>query len=430
MISEARGPAWGTTVRTASEFRLDILTLLFATACTAWMMAGAAFSLSRAPYSRRAYALEEWGSAMLVGGCAVMLLVLRGMVPFWLSFHLGNALVLLFPALCVRAFARLFERPVPARGLAAGGTLGAVGLFAVAPFGMPYRFAPVGMSLGLMVILLSMAAMLVRHFAGRRAPLAWFTVALLGALSVSFAARAARLLLSSQNAMGASVSERFSVGTLLFSALFIIGGSVAFFAMVQERLRAESVERARRDGLTGLLTRTAFFEGVEELGRRRPPARFAVLMVDIDHFKRINDTFGHQGGDVVLAFAARQISGAVRVTDLAGRYGGEEFCLLLPGCDEEAAGAVAERIVANVARQVVRLPKGRECRFTLSCGYAVREVDDGRDLAEPVQQVIARADAALYRAKHGGRNRAVAAGPVSVVPDEPQVGTAPMLATA
>lgn len=417
-------------MRTASEFRLDTLTLLFATACTAWMMAGAAFSLSRAPYSRREYALESWGVAMLVGGLAVMLLVLRGMVPFWLSFHVGNLLVLLFPALCVRAFARLIERSTPVPGLLVGGLLGVTGLLAVQPFGMPYRVAPAGMSLGLMVMLLSMAALLVRHFAGRRAPVAWFAVALLGVLSLSFAARAVRVLLATQNTLGANELDRSSVGTLLFSALIVVGGSVAFFAMVQERLRAESVERSRRDGLTGLLTRAAFFEGAEELARRRPPARFAVLMVDIDHFKRINDTFGHQGGDVVLAFAARQLSAAVRVTDPVGRYGGEEFCLLLPDCDEEAAGAVAGRIVASVARQTVRLPKGRECRFTLSCGYAVREVDDARALAEPLQQIIARADAALYRAKHEGRNRAVAAGPVSVVPDEPQGGAAPVLAPA
>jgi diguanylate cyclase (GGDEF)-like protein len=416
-------------VRTASEFHLDTLTLLFATACTAWMMAGAAFSLSRAPYSRRAYALEEWGSAMLVGGCAVMLLVLRGMVPFWLSFHVGNALVLLFPALCVRAFARLFERPVPARGLLAGGALGLPGLVAVQPFGVPYRFAQAGMAAGLTVILLSMAALLVRHFAGRRAPLAWFTVTLLGALSTSFVARAARLLTAS-NSLSAHGAEHFSAGTLLFSALFVIGGSVAFFAMVQERLRAESVERARRDGLTGLLTRTAFFEGAEAFAQRDPPARFALRMVDIDHFKRINDTFGHQGGDAVLAFAARHLGASVHTADLVGRYGGEEFCLLLPDCDEESAGGVAARLVESIEAQAVRLPKGRECRFTLSCGYAVREVDDARAVAEPLAHVISRADAALYRAKHGGRNRAVAAGPVSVVPEEPQMGAASMLSPA
>ena len=389
------GPV-GTIVRTASEFHLDTLTLLFATACTAWMMAGAAFSLSRAPYSRREYALESWGVAMLVGGCAVMLLVLRDMVAFWLSFHLGNALVLLFPALCVRAFARLFERPVPMRGLLAGGAIGLPGLVAVQPFGVPYRFAQAGMAAGLTVILLSMAAR----------------------------------LLTASNSLSAHGAERFSVGTLLFSALFVIGGSVAFFAMVQERLRAESMERARRDGLTGLLTRTAFFEGAETVAQRDPPARFAVLMVDIDHFKRANDTFGHQGGDAVLAFAARHLGASVRTTDLVGRYGGEEFCVLLPGCDEESAGGVATRLVESIAALSVRLPKGRECRFTLSCGYAVREVDDARAVAEPLAQVISRADAALYRAKHDGRNRAVAAGPISVVPAEPLVGAAPMLSPA
>ena len=338
-------------MRTASEFRLDILTLLFATACTAWMMAGAAFSLARAPYVRRAYALTSWGGAMVVGGVAVMLLVLRGLVPFWLSFHVGNALVLLFPALCVRAFARLFERAVPVRGLCVGGALGLLGLFAVHPFDVPYRYAQAGMAAGLTVILLSMAAMIMRHVAGRHAPLAWFTVALLGALSVSFVARVGRLLLSAPP-LDAHGVERFSVGTLLFSALFVLGGSVAFFAMVQERVRAESAERARRDGLTGLLTRAAFFEGAEDLARRIPPARFAVLMVDIDHFKRINDTFGHQGGDAVLAFAARQIGAAVRAADLVGRYGGEEFCLLLPDCDEGAAEGVANSASANA----------RECR--------------------------------------------------------------------
>jgi diguanylate cyclase (GGDEF)-like protein len=133
-------------------------------------------------------------------------------------------------------------------------------------------------------------------------------------------------------------------------------------------------------------------------------------MVDIDHFKKINDNHGHAAGDLVLAQAARRIAGAVRISDTVGRYGGEEFCVLLPGFDEQQAADVASRLVDEAARQSIRLANGATVRYTLSAGYAVgnsQPLADGP--GEALVDVIERADQALYRAKHQGRNRALAA---------------------
>lgn len=136
-----------------------------------------------------------------------------------------------------------------------------------------------------------------------------------------------------------------------------------------------------------------------------PPVRerYAAVMIDIDHFKAINDTFGHAGGDVTLAHAGRLIASAARISDVAGRYGGEEFCVILRGCGQIEAAQFANRVVADAARQTVRLRDGRQVRYTLSVGYACST----DETAETVEAVIERADKALYRAKRGGRNQAV-----------------------
>ncbi|HRO58717.1 MAG TPA: GGDEF domain-containing protein, partial [Burkholderiaceae bacterium] len=110
----------------------------------------------------------------------------------------------------------------------------------------------------------------------------------------------------------------------------------------------------------------------------------------------------------MLAHAGKLVRAATRSADLAGRYGGEEFCIVLADCGETEARRFAERLVRTAARQRVRLPGRGEVRFTFSIGYAVRGASQPGGAPEPFQAVLERADAALYQAKREGRNRAVA----------------------
>ena len=135
-------------------------------------------------------------------------------------------------------------------------------------------------------------------------------------------------------------------------------------------------------------------------------------MVDIDHFKKINDTFGHWSGDLVLREVARRLEAAIRCYDGVGRFGGEEFLFVLPGCDEAAALGVAQRIREAVRCQPVTTPN-EIIPVTISLGVAV-ETSGRRDV---VEALVRRADGALYRAKGEGRDRAVLAHP----PAEPEL---------
>lgn len=122
-------------------------------------------------------------------------------------------------------------------------------------------------------------------------------------------------------------------------------------------------------------------------------------MMDIDHFKSINDRYGHAGGDRTLAHCARLLMNAVRIDDVLGRYGGEEFCAVLPSCSLEDAEKIANTIVSQAREQNVALDTNQFAHYTLSIGVAIHE--DNEDLLA----TIARADAALYQAKNSGRDR-------------------------
>ncbi|MEZ5659737.1 MAG: GGDEF domain-containing protein [Burkholderiaceae bacterium] len=194
---------------------------------------------------------------------------------------------------------------------------------------------------------------------------------------------------------------------MLALALAILGASLGFFLMAYDRLRHELLEQARRDGLTGLLSRTAFLQSSAATGTDGLNDRHAIVMVDLDHFKRINDTFGHAAGDAVLREVARRLLAATREDDLVGRYGGEEFCLMLRNCSREQAAQLSQRIIESVSASPVRLPGGEMLTLTASAGVArqcslVSTEAPGTDW---VEHMLDLADRALYVAKAGGRNR-------------------------
>jgi two-component system, cell cycle response regulator len=160
-------------------------------------------------------------------------------------------------------------------------------------------------------------------------------------------------------------------------------------------------EMALHDPLTGLWNRAAASEMLEgELMRaRREGTSLGVVMFDLDHFKSINDTYGHPTGDDVLRETARTVRNVIRSYDFAARVGGEEFLLVLPGCDEVTAVSHAERLRKAISRAVVNSPQG-EIQITASFGVSLAP----RNVVVDMQDLIQTADEALYRAKRGGRN--------------------------
>ncbi len=180
---------------------------------------------------------------------------------------------------------------------------------------------------------------------------------------------------------------------VLFLALSI---TMLVISLSRERVAEAYHQLAIHDPLTGLLNRLTFDSHLIEAGDGRP---YALLAIDIDHFKKVNDTFGHHVGDAVLVQAARTIEQALRRSDRLYRFGGEEFFCSLPGASCEMARLAAERIRKSVAETVTLVREG-EVRFTISIGVAASE-DGSRSRAA----VMADADAALYLAKKRGRNR-------------------------
>jgi two-component system cell cycle response regulator len=169
---------------------------------------------------------------------------------------------------------------------------------------------------------------------------------------------------------------------------------------------AETIEMAVTDGLTGLHNRRYLDSHLHTLFDRAVARRRAlsVMITDLDRFKSVNDTYGHDGGDDVLREFARRLRKNVRGIDLACRYGGEEFVIVMPDTDAGIAEKVAERIRAEIAHTPFVIGKdGRSLDITISIG-----VSSLRRGADTVEDLMKRADLALYEAKTAGRNRVVA----------------------
>lgn len=183
-------------------------------------------------------------------------------------------------------------------------------------------------------------------------------------------------------------------------------------ALDEQRLAAERLQslttqleaQAKTDGLTGLPNRRAFDQALTQAVAmsQRKAEPMSILMIDVDHFKRFNDTYGHQAGDLVLQKVADAIRKVVRVSDTPARYGGEEFSIILPFTDRTGGEICAERLRSGIADLVVPW-EGRELRVTASLGGVTL---DGTERGDPAvgERAVTRADLALYRSKEDGRN--------------------------
>jgi diguanylate cyclase (GGDEF)-like protein/PAS domain S-box-containing protein len=202
---------------------------------------------------------------------------------------------------------------------------------------------------------------------------------------------------------GTFIPVQLTVSAMRFEGAIV--GSEVLFQDISERQRMhrELLRLATTDTLTGLYNRGHFFERCEDERERarRYGHPLACLMVDLDHFKQINDDRGHAAGDAVLVAVAGTLRSLLRVVDIGGRIGGEEFAILLPQTDLAGAAAFAERLRHAIAELDVATGSGR-LRVTASIGAAAIAAD-ADDVS--IEQALQRADQAMYRAKASGRNR-------------------------
>lgn len=194
-----------------------------------------------------------------------------------------------------------------------------------------------------------------------------------------------------------------SVVTTVLTTMVLVVASFTMVELSNEQLTRDLRARATMDGLTGLLNRTAFMDlAADELRRlsnARTPA--ALVLADLDHFKTVNDRYGHAAGDLALQAFAQACIESVRSTDLVGRYGGEEFILLLPGVSPERAGDMT----ANISRRLQEKQPQVEAKLP-TVSYGITATRPGR---ADLKALVECADAALYRAKTQGRDQSVLA---------------------
>jgi diguanylate cyclase (GGDEF)-like protein len=206
--------------------------------------------------------------------------------------------------------------------------------------------------------------------------------------------------------VGLEDGDLVRVGDVVLRFRLMDSADVAF-----QRDISTQVRNARKDAITGLFSRRYLDEQLPQLvkGHRRNQQPISLLMLDLDHFKRVNDDHGHLVGDTVLAKVAEAVQGAIRGADSAVRYGGEEFCIILPGTRQREARTVAERVRQAIEAIDFSDTQG-DLKVTGSLGVATLAGH------EEIREWLQRADIALFTAKHDGRNR-VEIAPVSITED-------------
>ena len=204
----------------------------------------------------------------------------------------------------------------------------------------------------------------------------------------------------------AGLTAVVALALLLFAKQYVLAGRLSESLEISQenvselsKLREQLEEKATLDSMTGLLNRSAAILSLErELARAaRDGGRVAALLLDLDHFKSINDSYGHHAGDMAIAFAATCMVQSVRLHDYVGRYGGEEFLIVVSDCDAQLAQEIAERIRGRMDNEVVTFD-GNELSITATIGLAISEP------GENSESLLRRADAALYMGKQHGRN--------------------------
>lgn len=359
--------------------------------------------------------IREWLGANGLAVAALPLFAARGHIPDVLSIELANTLLIGTSVMMLAGFRRHLGRSVPWPALGACTVAGAATIAALHYGHDSTALRIVAMSVVHAGLCLAMSVAVARALpaAPRRYPYL-FTIAAAFGVSAGMIARGAAYLAQAEGWMP-PIDEPtlglvfFSLGTLCMPALTL--GAVM---MANAEIIARATYAADHDHLTGAPSRRAFFAAAERERARsgRTAAPMSLLLFDVDHFKRVNDTWGHAVGDRVLVEIVARTRNALRGQDLCGRLGGEEFAALLPDTGPATALQAAERLRVALQRsaQDAQVAGGAGVPYTVSIGVATLAP------GETVAGLLSRADLALYAAKAAGRNRVMAA-PATQDPD-------------
>jgi diguanylate cyclase (GGDEF)-like protein len=346
-------------------------------------------------------AVVHWSVFLLLLAAGLLLAGLRGEPRTWWAYNGTNLITLVGFAVMRRGTERFMRVPSSDREQLAMLAILGTALVAVdqGPVGSSWRIVLAYGGQGVVMLRLMMT---VRHALraefGRAAYRAIVIPGLIiAALLMLLALRQALAFAAPQEMhrdTGANVG--LMITYLVGSALFNFG----FMVMLTQRLVVRLRRASRRDALTGLYNRGAIDGALRHQGdlAARSGEPFAVLLIDVDHFKRINDNHGHAVGDRVLAHVASVIESQARQADSVGRYGGEEFLIVAPQSDLDGALQAAERLRRTMEAEPIHA-RGQDLRVTLSIGVAARREGDS------VESLVMRADKGLHKAKAAGRNR-------------------------
>jgi len=356
------------------------------------------------PYRMQgSHAVSYWGWGMLALALGSAGIALRGVVPDLVSIVAANALIL---------GALLFIQASASQGRALASYAFAWAVLGVSTLLIAYfTYVQPDTSARIVVSSFAMALLIVRPVltliaavagASRRARL--FTAACLSVAGLLMLGRGMSALRSG------AITDLHAPNAVQFAVILLFGvcavlATLGVVWMEIEQLQADLARLAMIDPLTGILNRRAFMlEYERELSRcARERTGLALTIFDLDRFKDVNDTYGHLVGDKVLRGVAERLRASLRGHDVLGRYGGEEFALLMPGADTAAALAGTERVRLAVGAQAIQAG-ALSIPITVSAGVAIYGVN-GSDW----ESLLRSADAALYEAKRGGRNRVSAA---------------------
>ncbi|HEX4854310.1 GGDEF domain-containing protein [Arenimonas sp.] len=347
--------------------------------------------------------LFHWVAATLLQPAGFVMLSLRDQLDPWVSTVLANTCI----ALAFGAYARslrLFYRAPPAGWLLSGLVLLSVLIsiyWGVLSADLTRRLIAISLTLG---GLLGYSAWTVFRHAERRGPIRLVTGGVFALAAAIMVYRAAALVVDPGLVTGVFQITHVQLLTYAVGSVLPVIATVGFLLMCTERSQRELERAARVDYLTDCYNRRA----IEEQGARAMAAArrhgmpLAVLVIDIDHFKLINDELGHAAGDQALVQSVARIRAEMRAEDVLGRLGGEEFIVLMPNTDSASAASAGERIRLGFAARPLVLEEGRRAA-TLSIGVATLAPMD-----RLFSQLLQRADRAMYAAKNAGRNLVMA----------------------
>lgn len=360
------------------------------------------------------HAVADWGYGMLAAAAGMAAIALRGVIPDLLSVVLGNILILASFPFILRSVRP--ERKPRANVFAwsvVGFSMLLIAYTAVVHPDVRSRIVVLSVAIAILVVQPVLALITAPGTIGRAR---YFTAACLGGMGVTMLVRAGLTIQwgSHQDFLGPDIVQFASVLAL---GVFTVLATLGVMWIEIEKLRSDLARLAMFDSLTAILNRRAFMlEYEREVSRCvREKTSLALAIFDIDFFKNVNDTWGHLVGDQVLRRVADTLRASLRGHDVLGRYGGEEFALLMPGADAAAAKAGAERARLAVGERPIAVGS-ISIPVTVSAGVAAYGVN-GIDW----ETLLRNADAALYEAKRGGRNRVAVAHGSAAAQDQSKV---------